>query len=87
MDTSAKTARQIPICPKWPEVTRIGSLRKEESGGSKNKMESAVIVAGHSISCDPIKKLAELMHRLYNGTLSMRACGGPESFLSIVGAH
>jgi hypothetical protein len=44
-------------------------------------MESAAIVAGHSISCVPVKKLAELMNRIYNGTLSMRACGGPESFL------
>jgi hypothetical protein len=52
-----------------------------------NKMEAAAIVTGHFISWVAIKKLAELMHRLYNGTLSMRACGGPESFLLIVGAH
>jgi purine nucleosidase len=38
-------------------------------------MESAAIVAGHSISCVAVKKLAEPVNRLYNGTLSIGVCG------------
>jgi len=43
-------------------------------------MEAAAIVTGYFISCVAIKKLAELMDRIYNGTLSMRACGAPNRF-------
>src|ERR1700681_1448435 len=50
-------------------------LKKGRKRQLQEQKESAVIVAGHSISCIAIKKLAASMDRLYNGTLPTRACG------------